>query len=186
MNNIVTILSFSGRENGNCGNICSEIAQFYMQTNMHSYKIDRDSFPACGGCDYECLKQGLKCPVMTGEQTKIMDTLCGSDIVYFVIPNYCGYPCANYFAFNERTVGYFNRDTAKLERYMNIRKRFVIVSNSEGENFTEAMRQQTASEPDILYLKTGKYHKESIAGDLMTSEAAKADLRAFLMQEASL
>ena len=72
-----------------------------------------------------------------------------------------------------------------MEKYMTIQKRFIIVSNSE-ENFTETMQQQVNDRPDILFLKTSKYQKQSIAGDLLTSEAAKADLWAFLAQDTSL
>lgn len=68
---------------------------------------------------------------------------------------------------------------------MSVRKRFIIISNTES-NFTEAMQQQTNDQPDNLYLKSRKYQKQSIAGDLLTSEAAKADLQAFLARESSL
>ncbi len=100
------------------------------------------------------------------------------DLLYFVIPNFCDGPCANYYAFNERSVGYFNADTSKLQQYMNVRKWFIVVSNTEG--FETALMQQTAAQPDILYLKSKKYHTQSISGDILVSEAAKADLTAFL------
>lgn len=61
---------------------------------------------------------------------------------------------------------------------MNVRKRFIVVSNTEG--FEQAMQQQTKGKPEILYLKTGKYKKQSIAGDLLDSVEARADLDAFL------
>ena len=60
--NKVVILSFSGRKDGNCASITDFIEQFYMRTNVLSYKIDNESFPSCGGCKYECLIQGAKCP----------------------------------------------------------------------------------------------------------------------------
>ena len=185
MNRKVVILLFSGRSNGNCAAISAMIERFYMRTNVLSFVINHDSFPSCGGCDYECLKQGMNCPNLTEEQRQIMDTITECDLAYFIVPNYCGYPCANYFAFNERSVGYFNLDRALMEKYMDVKKRFIIVSNSE-ENFTQAVRQQTNQEPDILYLKTRKYQKQSIAGDLMTSDAARADLQAFLAMDGSL
>ena len=72
-----------------------------------------------------------------------------------------------------------------MEKYMAVKKRFIIISNTEN-NFAEAMRQQTNDQPDILYLKSRKYQKQSIAGDLLTSEAAKADLQAFLARESTL
>lgn len=185
MDNKVVILSFSGRKDGNCASIKDFIEQFYMRTNVLSYKIDNESFPSCGGCNYECLIQGAKCPQLTENQRQIMCVVTEADMVYYIVPNYCGYPSANYFAFNERSVGYFNMNRALMEQYMSVRKRFIIISNTES-NFTEAMQQQTNDQPDILYLKSRKYQKQSIAGDLLTSEAAKADLQAFLARESSL
>ncbi len=67
-----------------------------------------------------------------------------------------------------------------MNRYMNVPKRFIIVSNTEGNNFEAAMQQQTNEVPKILYLMTRKYHKQSIAGDILSSKDAKADLAAFL------
>jgi len=63
---------------------------------------------------------------------------------------------------------------------MNVRKRFIVVSNSEG--FEEALQQQTFDKPDILYLKSRAYRKQSIAGDLMESKEALVDLNQFLRQ----
>ena len=174
----VTILSFSSREDGNCARISEYLTQFYSRTNVQSFIIGSDSFAPCGGCDYECLKPGLKCPQLNAEQSAIMNRICDSELVFFIIPNYCGYPCANYYAFNERSVGYFGMDRGKMNAYMNVPKRFIIVSNTEG--FEDAMRQQTNSEPEILYLKSGKYKKRSIAGDILESEDAKTDLEQFL------
>ena len=180
MNIKVVILNFSSRKNGNCAEITDYIEHYYNRTNVCSFVIDKNSMPACGECDYECLKPDMDCRVLNQQEKAVFDAVCESDLVYLVIPNYCGYPCANYFAFNERSVGYFNMDESLMEKYMSVPKRFIIVSNSEGDNFKEAMRQQTSGTPDILYLKSRKYHKSSIAGDLLTSNAAKADLQAFL------
>ena len=100
--------------------------------------------------------------------------------MYFIVPNYCGFPCASYFAFNERSVGYFSGKKQLLDRYLSVRKRFIIVSNSEDEVFNQAMQQQVSSKPDILYLKSRKYGKQSIAGDIMDSNTANVDLDVFL------
>lgn len=178
MSNRITILSFSSRRNGNCANIAKYISNRYVRTNVRHWTVDAALFAPCGSCDCECLKPGMTCPQVSPEQKRVMDAICDSDLVYFVVPNYCGYPCANYFAFNERSVGYFGMDRGKMERYMKVRKRFIIVSNTEG--FEEAMHQQTTDEPEILYMKSRKYHKQSVAGDLLDSEAARADLDAFL------
>lgn len=177
MNNNVTILSFSSRKNGNCINISNYISNFY-KTNVHIYVMDAEAIQPCGKCDYECLKPGEVCPQLDDRLKEIMDAVCISDLVYFVVPNYCGYPCANYFAFNERSFGYFGMDRAKMNAYMDVPKRFVIVSNTEG--FEAAMAQQTNCKPEILYLKSGKYKRRSIAGDILESDEARSDLEQFL------
>lgn len=175
----VTILNFSGRKNGNCSAVSRYIARKHEHLSLFLFDI-HSHFTTCGSCDYECLKPELTCPNLTELQRKIMDTICRSDLVYYIIPNYCGMPCANYYAFNERSVGYFNLNRSKMETYMSVRKRFVIISNAENEQFVYAMQQQTDELPDILYLKTRKYGKQSIAGNILESDAAKADLDAWL------
>lgn len=181
MKNVV-ILNFSTRINGNCANIAKKIAVHGMRTNVSSYIIDGRIGP-CGNCDYECLRPQVRCPNVSDYQSEVMDAVINADITYMILPNYCGFPCANFLAFNERSVGYFNMDRSVMERYMNARKRFIIVSNSENQMFEQAMRQQVKSDPDVLYLKSSKYGKQSIAGDILNSEAALADLQAFLDKE---
>ena len=179
----ITILTFSGRENGNCAAVREFIKQYYAdetQTNVFNFAINNTNFSNCGNCDYECLKPGQVCPGLDDTQREIMDALCGSDLIYFVVPNFCGYPCGNYFAFNERSVGYFSMDRGKKAKYLAIPKRFIMISNSANDQFVNAMRQQVNGEPEMLYLMTGKYQKRSIAGDLLTSQEAQSDLKAFL------
>lgn len=180
MNKCVTIISFSPRAAGNCGNIASYISN-YHGANTRIFHVDRGSVAACGGCDYECLTPGKRCPQLSQDFAEMLDALCDSDLVYFIVPNICGYPCANYFAFNERCVGYFGMDRDKKKAYMQIPKKFIVVSNTEG--FEAAMQYQTNEVPKILYMKTGKYRKRSTAGDILDSEEAVADLQRFLDEE---
>lgn len=180
MDKNVVILSFSDRNDGNCAKIMQHINNFYIRTNVSCFKITSEVFGPCGKCDYECMRSGSHCPNISEKQITIMDTICQSDVVYYIVPNYCGFPCANYFAFNERSVGYFDSDRSRMDSYMNVKKRFIIVSNSEG--FEEALQQQTFDKPDILYLKSRAYRKQSIAGDLMESTEALVDLNQFLRQ----
>jgi len=67
-----------------------------------------------------------------------------------------------------------------MQKYRSVTKRFIIVSNTESTAFADAMRQQTETDPEILYLKTSRYKKKSIAGDMMESPEAQADLEGFL------
>ena len=176
----VVILNFSPRKDGNCKQISDFIAEKHNRTNVLQFDISGEDFAPCGNCNYECLTPGVSCPAVTEHQREVMDAVCESQITYYIIPNFCGYPCSNYFAYNERSVGYFNMDRALMGRYMAAPKKFVLVSNTENDNFLNAVKQQTKEQPQILYLKTSKYGKRSTAGDLMTSEEAKADLQAFL------
>lgn len=181
MNNI-TVLNFSPRTKGNCAAISRLILDHYAEANVRFYNVCESVSP-CSGCNYECLKLGEVCPKLTAEQTAMMDSIRCSDLVYYVIPNFCGMPNAVYHAFNERSVGYFNMDRARMNQYMAVEKRFVIVSNTESTMFVESVRQQTTTDPEILYLKTGRYQKKSIAGDMMESAEAQADLKAFLNRD---
>lgn len=182
MQKSVTILNFSPRTGGNCGKISNYISKQYKRTDVRSYHITAENISGCHDCNYECLKPGALCPSITEYQKEIMDRICISDLVYYIVPNFCGHPCANYYAFNERSVGYFNGDRERLEQYMSSNKRFIIVSNTENETFKTAMYQQTKGEPEMLFMKTGKYQKKSIAGDILNSDDAVADLRSFLEQ----
>lgn len=107
-------------------------------------------------CDYECLKSEMTCPRLEPTQVQIMDAICHSGLVYFIVPKYCGYPCVGYFACNERGVGYFNMDWEKMEHSTNVLKRFILVSNTE--NIDDTMRKQTNNEPQILYLKSQQHY----------------------------
>ena len=178
----VTILNFSSRNHGNCTHIADHIAVHNTETNVHTFVMDQRISP-CNGCNYECLMPGATCPNVSQYQQEVMGAVLQSDVVYLIVPNYCGFPCANFLAFNERSVGYFNLDRGLMQRYMNVRKRFIIVSNTENEVFQKAMEQQTKDTSEVLYLKTSKYGKRSTAGDLMESPEAVADLDAFLNLE---
>ena len=180
MTKSILLIQFSSRNSGNSSAISKYLTEYYTTETVRSYVMDSHIAGPCGNCDYECLQPGKKCPNLTSAYVEIMDHICNADLVYFIVPSYCGYPCANYYAFNEHSVGYFNMDRVLMKKYMDIPKRFIVISNSEGDNFNSAMQQQVADKPDILYLKSGKYGKKSIAGDILDSEAAKADLNAFL------
>lgn len=179
----ITILNFSARTNGNCAEIANIIKATYSSTNVCAFLIS-EVFEPCNGCDYQCLKPGANCPNITKAQLDLMEQILASDLLYYVIPNYCGVPCANYYAFNERNVGFFNSDRALIEKFASLEKRYIMVSNTEGTAFESVPIQQSrANGGKMLYLKTSNYAKSSIAGDLMTSSKAKSDLTTFLAED---
>ena len=180
----ITLLNFSPRTTGNCAAVCRHIQDHYANTNIRLFDVCKYVSP-CSNCNYECLTAGIVCPMLTEEQRDLMDVIRTSDLVYYVIPNFCGMPNAVYYAFNERSVGYFNMDRTVMGQYMAVRKRFVVVSNTENTMFVESLRQQTRTDPEILYLKTGKYKKKSTAGDMMDSKEARSDLLEFLQKDSA-
>ncbi len=113
----------------------------------------------------------------------MLDTVCRSDRAVFVVPNYCDFPCANFFIYNERSQCYFQGHPERLEAYLNVPKRFIVVSGSESGNFAEAFQQHTGLEPEILFLSAKKYGKQSIGKNLLTSGQAVADLTKFLGEQ---
>ena len=177
----VVILNFSGRKVGNCSAIAQHIAAHHTNANVRLYHVDQ-TFGTCGGCNYECLTPGVTCPNVNDFQNEVMGAVCESDVAYFIVPNYCGLPTGNYFAYNERSVGYFNMDRALMGKYQSVAKRFIVVSNTENDYFVQALKSQSNQEMKILYMKTGKYGKRSTAGDILESEDAKADLDNYLAE----
>ena len=175
----ITILNFSGRNNGNCAAVTDHIMNAFKNTDICSYCV-ASIFNPCNSCDYQCLKPGNICPNLNDHQRKFMERLLESDLIYYIIPNYCGVPCANYYAFNERNVGYFNSDRSIIGKYMSLKKRFVMISNTESPAFEAVVKQQCTDEAKVVYLKSSTYNRSSIAGDLMTSPDAMDDLLTFL------
>ena len=176
----IVVLQFSSRPNGNCSHIASYLENYYKTETVQIFTIDNNVVSNCGNCNYECLKPDVSCPNISSNQKAIMNAIIQADKAFFIIPNYCGYPCANYFAFNEHSVGYFNLDRNKQAAYTTVAKHFIFISNTEGNNFEAAVQQHVNGRPDVLYLKTRKYQIDSISGNLMKSEQAQSDLNDYL------
>ncbi len=67
-----------------------------------------------------------------------------------------------------------------LEKYENVRKRAVVVSNTSEENFTRALSYQSYERVEILFLSAKKYGKNSIIGDLLTDKRVVSKLKEFI------
>ena len=67
-----------------------------------------------------------------------------------------------------------------LERYLNVPKKFIVVGNGLEDNFRTAFMQHVVGEPNILVMRSKVYHKNSLAGDLITSEEARRDVNRFV------
>ena len=173
-----TIISFSSRKNGNC----AQIGKLIQSMTEESVLFDFSEFEvhACGGCNYECFKKREACTYIDDMECKLLETITQSEAVYFVLPNYCDYPCENFFIFNERSQCYFQGRPELLDNYLKVPKRSIVISNTNEENFVRALGYQSEKEPEILFLSAKKYGKKSIDGDLLTNERALGDIKEFV------
>ena len=182
MKKICTI-SFSGRPGGNCGSIAGERQKYWQGRGaVKTFDFSALEITPCGRCEYECFGGQKGCPHFSDPEFAICEAITDSDITYFVVPNYCDYPPANFFIFNERGQCYFQRHHELLEKYLAVRKKFIVVSNTGRENFTAAFRYHVpeGTEPEALFLAARKFGRISIKGDLMASPEARETLRRFL------
>ena len=176
----VCIVSFSSRKNGNC----SQLGEFIKLLLPDATLFDFANFSinACGNCGYQCFNGGSNCPFFADKECEILDAITNSTITYFIVPNYCDFPCSNFFIFNERSLCYFQNNEKKLTTYLQVPKKFIVVSNSNLENFKTAFVYHTNVKPEILYLSAKKYGKVSIEGNLLTSKQVVDDLRKFVTE----
>ena len=177
----ICVVSFSSRAGGNC----SRIGEMICSVLKGSKLFDFSAFEIhpCGKCEYECFAETEKCPYSADTEYRLLDEIVHSDLTYFILPNYCDYPCANFFVFNERSQCYFQGRPELLEAYEKVPKRAVVVSNTNEENFRQAMAYHAYEKADILFLPAKKYGKESIKGDLLTSREAVSDIMAFVQKQ---
>ncbi len=176
MENSVFIVQFSSRKDGNCYKIASKLEAIYKgSADVHVFRFSEHSIRPCGNCRYECLNRE-KCPHGEDSENGLLEGICGSDLTVFIIPNYCDYPCANFFIFNERSNGWFQGHPQRLERYLNVPKGFIIVSGSSSANFREILQQHCSTEPEPLVLCTKAYGKHSMDANLMDSPQAREAL----------
>lgn len=178
---IKTIVTFSSRIKGNCEIISKFIQQQFKNDDIHIYKFSQLDITPCGKCNYECFKNKRCCPYYEDDCRKIYEDIINSDFVYFVVPNYCDYPCANYFIFNERSNCYFQSEPELLEKYLKVNKKFIVVSNTNYDNFEKVFMYQTETKPNMLILSAKKYQLNSLDGNLMKNENARNDLIQFLI-----
>ena len=166
----ICILSFSARTHGNCAQIGKLIQSLSEDAVFHDFSSF--ALHGCGGCDYQCFSEEGACPYLDDMEARLLEDITHSDLTYFVIPNYCDYPCSNYFIFNERSLCCFQRRPDLLDRYEKVPKRAIVVSNTEEENFRKALSYQSYGGVETLFLSAKQFGKTSIRGDLLTEERA--------------
>ncbi len=111
------IISFSGRQNGNCDRIAMYIArdrdQIIRFRDLH--------VRPCSDCDYNCFYD--ECPYRNEGLYDLYKQMFCYDRVILIVPMYGGNPSALYFIFNERSQDYFMHNNT----YENIVKKLYII-----------------------------------------------------------
>lgn len=179
MNTRVLIISFSGRNKGNSQQI-AELIKANLNADADVFLFSENVIHPCGGCRYQCFDDNRMCPHIEDAEYGLLEQISLCDQVYFIVPNYCDYPCANFFIFNERSQVFFQGYPERLSAYEAIPKKFIVISNSESTNFDTAFAYHCAGKPNILYLHAKQYGRSSIAGDLMKSDLARQAVLDFI------
>ena len=180
----VCIVNFSGRKNGNCHDIAKLVEQLLV--NDHKVKILEMydlSITPCGKCEYECFYENKSCPYNEDDIDQIYTSIHTSDEAYYIIPNYSDYPNAYFFIFNERSQRIFtNRPPDYYEQYLQVKRKFIVVSSTEEDNFKHILKDQIpeTTEPDILFLATKTLNLSAIRDKLIESEQARQMIAEFI------
>ena len=176
----VCIISFSSRQNGNCIKIGRILNKQFPNSELYSFS--EFLITPCGNCEYQCFNGGSNCPYFDDKEYNILTSIINSNIAYFIVPNYCDFPCSNFFTFNERSLCLFQNNATLLSAYLNIPKKFIVVSNTNTQNFETAFSYYCNRAPQILYLSSRKYNRASIDGNLLESKQAVTDIMNFISQ----
>ena len=181
----ICIINFSGRHNGNC----NEIAELIEQTKYADHEVSRYDMYAlditpCGKCGYTCFEDSTSCPYISDGVYRIYSSICSSELVFYIVPNYCDYPNAYFFTFNERSQCFFQNNPDTLEQYLHIIKKFMVISNTEEGNFRDVFNYHIndSSVLDILFLSARSFGLDSIRGGLIESTKAKQIVEGYISQ----
>ena len=178
----VCIVNFSGRDYGNCKRIADFVNGKFGSNEVVQFDFSHIDITPCGKCKYECFKIRENCPYFSDAVYQIYESITNSDIAFFIMPNYCDYPCSNYFILNERSQCYFQGREDLLDKYLKVKKKFIVISNTEKSNFLKVLEYQSeeSKEADVLFLSAKQYGKVSLNGDLVENREATQEIEKFI------
>ena len=171
-------LNFSSRCTGSCGSIAAFCAQMHGGQVVNISEIFTQG---CGGCQTECFQKGGACPLPDAPAITALYEAITAQGACFIVPNYCDWPCSNFFRFCERGCGYFGIGTERAERYLAAEKHFIVISNTNRSHFEEIFSEHVVptKSPHILFLSAAAHHRVSLRGDLAKVEEVRTELRVF-------
>lgn len=97
------MISFSSRADGNCAAIADCVQETLGGEGLTRFDFSRLSVHGCGACHCECFRQREACPYFADDAFRLNEAAALADRAVFIVPNYCDFPCSNFFLFNERS-----------------------------------------------------------------------------------
>lgn len=178
------IISFSGRDSGNCDQICGYISKkedkivYFRDLDVHN----------CSNCDYECFSKD-ECKYSSDPIFDLYDSMTFCNKVFLVVPIYCGNPSSLYFVFKERGQGYFCQ---KPLNYEHIIKRLYVIGvygNSEDAvNYLSILKDWfkfTMYDNHFLGIERHKYNLK-LNESVLSVESICKKLDEFILRENKL
>ncbi|SHJ90152.1 NADPH-dependent FMN reductase [Hathewaya proteolytica DSM 3090] len=152
------IISFSGRENGNC----KALAEYISKTNDKIIDFKSLDIHGCSNCEYECFTN--KCKYRDDDIYSLYNGMVNYDKVILIVPIYCGNPSSLYYIFNERSQNYFMHNEEKYNDIVN-RLFFIGVYGSceEAPDFLDVFEKWfdcADSKKHILGIERHKYNEK--------------------------
>lgn len=173
------VISFSGRENGNCDHIAQ-----YMAAPDDSIVYFRDlHIHACSQCSYECFA-GC-CKYRQDDLYRLYESMLRFDKVFFIVPMYCGNPSSLYFQLSERGQDFFMHNESCYEAL--VAKLYIIGvygDRTKTPDFIPCLEQWfegTQSQHHVLGLERHPYHLK-LADNLLDIDEVRSRIDAFMQQ----
>lgn len=120
-------ISFSARQNGNCGRIAEYLAN--PEDSMIHFKDL--NFHSCSNCEYSCFSG--HCIYHDDDIYGLYDRMPQYDHVILLVPMYCDNPSSLYFVFTERIQEFYVKNSAGYDDL--VKKLYIIgVYGSKAES----------------------------------------------------
>lgn len=170
------IITFSGREGGNCDSIAQHIAA--PEDRILPFR--NVPHHACSGCAYECM-QG-RCRYREDGVYGLYAAMAEAAHVILIVPMYSGHPASLYFTFNERGQDYFMNHPETYERIVSKLSIIGIYGSAqETPDFMPMLAKWydcTGTGPHMLGLERHAYHQKT-ADLLLDNDEARARIDQF-------
>lgn len=179
----ILLLSFSGRDNGNCNGILKFITHHYDKHSVSSINIKNLNIHGCFNCNYQCFNSSLLCPYINDDIELIYNKIINSDLTIFLVPTYSEAPPSLYFAFRERSQCVFKSDTF-YKIYTDVKKAFIVLGNktSGGLDTVNILlnEEKKYTYESVLLLESHNYNQSSIKCELIKCKTVQNEIINFI------